>query len=69
MTDDQANTLPSASVTMGLLLSDVDGDRTVTTTDFGLTKADNGQSTDGTNFREDRNVNGRIDRNDAKLIK
>jgi hypothetical protein len=69
VTDDQGNTLTAAAVTMGLLLGDVDGDGTVTRADFSLTKADNGQSTDGTNFREDLNVNGRIDRNDAKLIK
>jgi hypothetical protein len=69
VTDDQGNTLTTASVTVGLLLGDVDGDRTVTKADFSLTKADNGQSTDGTNFREDLNVNGRIDRNDAQLIK
>jgi hypothetical protein len=66
VTDDLANTPPSASVTIGLLLGDVDGDRTLTS---ALTKADNGQTTDGTNFREDLNVNGRIDRNNAKLIK
>jgi hypothetical protein len=69
VTDDQGNTLTAAAVTMGLLLGDVDRDGTVTSADFSLTKADNGQSTDGTNFREDLNVNGRIDRNDAKLIK
>jgi len=69
VTDDQGNTLATASVTMGLLLGDVDGDGTVTTADFSLTKADNGQSTDGTNFREDVNVNGRIDRSDAKIVR
>ena len=69
ITDDQANTLASASVTVGLLLGDVDGDGTVTTTDFNLTKSDNGQSTDATNFREDVKVNGRIDRNDATTVR
>lgn len=66
VTDDQGNTLPAAAVTMGLLLGDVDGDRSVTSTDFNLIKADDGQTTDGANFREDLNVNGRIDRRDAK---
>jgi Dockerin type I domain len=69
ITDDQSNTLPSASVTMGLLLGDVDGDGVVTKTDFSLTKADNGQTTDGTNFREDVNVSGMIDRNDANIVR
>lgn len=67
--DDQTNTLTSAPVTMGLLLGDVDGDGTVTTTDFNLTKADNGQSADATNFREDVNSNGKIDRRDAKVVR
>ena len=40
ISDDQSNTLPSASVTVGVLLGDVDADRTVTKTDFDLTKAD-----------------------------
>ena len=69
ITDPQANTLAAASVTVGLLLGDVDGDGTVTTTDFNLTKSDNGQSTDATNFREDVKVNGRIDRNDATTVR
>jgi hypothetical protein len=69
ITDDQANTLASASVTVGLLLGDVDGDGTVTSADFNLTKSDNGQSTDATNFREDVKVNGRIDRNDATTVR
>ena len=54
---------------MGLLLGDVDGDGTVTNTDFSLTKVDDGQTTDATNFREDLNVNGRIDRRDAKSVR
>ena len=69
VTDDQSNSLPAASVTMGLLLGDVDGDGTVTKTDTTLTKADNGQSTDSTNFREDLNANGTIDRNDARTVR
>ncbi len=69
VTDDQGQTLASAAVTMGLLLGDVDGDSTVTSIDFNLTKADSGQATDGTNFREDLNANGRIDRNDARSVR
>jgi hypothetical protein len=67
--DDQSNTLPSASATMGLLLGDVDGDRTVTNADFSIAKADQGQITDGSNFRVDINTNGTIDRSDANLVK
>ncbi len=69
ISDDQGNTLATASVTVGLLLGDVDGDGTVTTTDFSLTKADSGQTTDATNFREDLIANGRIDRTDARSVR
>ncbi|MGI8956063.1 MAG: hypothetical protein ACR2II_03990 [Chthoniobacterales bacterium] len=67
--DDQGGTLASAAITMGLLLGDVDGDRTVTNTDFSLTKADSRQTTEATNFREDLIVNGRIDLSDAKSVR
>ena len=67
--DDQSNTLPSASVTLGLLLGDVDGDRTVTNADFSIAKADQGQVTDDSNFRVDINTNGTIDRSDANTVK
>ena len=69
VSDDQGNTLASAAVTMGLLLGDVDGDRSVTSTDFSLTKADNGQNVDSTNFREDLNTNARIDRGDTRSVR
>ena len=49
--DDQSNTLASASVTMGLLMGDVDGDGAVTKADVTLVTADLGQTTNATNFR------------------
>ena len=67
--DDQSNTLASASVTMGLLMGDVDGDGSVTKADLGLVKADLGQPTDATNFREDVNVDGTINQLDVKAVK
>ncbi|MEO7725058.1 MAG: dockerin type I domain-containing protein [Chthoniobacterales bacterium] len=69
VSDDQGNSLATAAVTVGLLLGDVDGDGTVTTTDFSLTKTESGQTTDATNFREDLNMNGKIDRSDAKSVR
>ena len=69
VTDDQSNTLPAASATMGLLLGDVDGDGTVTKADFSIEKADQGQTTNSDNFRADINVNGSIDRSDASTVK
>jgi hypothetical protein len=67
--DTQANTLPAAQVVMGLLLGDVDGDGTVTRTDADIARADQGQATDGSNFRVDINANGRIDPSDAKTVR
>ena len=69
MEDDESNTLASASVTMGLLMGDVDGDGSVTKADLALVKADLGQTTDGTNFREDVNVDGVINQLDVRAVK
>ena len=69
VTDTQGNTLASAAVTFGLLLGDVDGDGTVTTADARPVRLDQGKTTDATNFREDINANGSIDRQDSNLVK
>jgi hypothetical protein len=67
--DDQGNTLPTATVTAGLLLGDINGDGVVNTTDSHETKVDRGQTTDSGNFREDMNTNGRIDTVDFFVVK
>jgi uncharacterized repeat protein (TIGR03803 family) len=67
--DDQSNTLASASVTMGLLLGDVDGDGTVTKADAALVRAHLGQTTDATNFREDVDANGTIGNSDLSTVR
>lgn len=69
ITDSQGNNLPTASVTMKLLLGDVDGDGSVTNADLAIARADQGQTTDGTNFRVDINTNEIIDRPDANAVK
>ncbi len=69
VTDTQGNTLASAAATFGLLLGDVDGDGSVTTADTRLVRLDQGKTTDATNFREDINASGSIDRQDANLVK
>lgn len=69
VTDGLSNTLLSAEAVMGLLLGDVNADGSVTKADFSIAKADQGQSTDETNFRVDINVNGIIDRPDASIVK
>ena len=60
--------LPS-TVTLGLLLGDINGDGLVDNEDSHETKLDRGQTTDSTNFREDVNTNGRIDRVDFAIVK
>ncbi len=67
--DGSSNTIVTAEAVMGLLLGDVDGDGSVTTTDFSIAKADLGQTTNETNFRADINANGTIDRSDASTVK
>ena len=67
--DDEGNTLPSADVTLGLLLGDVNGDGFVDKEDSMATKLDLGQAADSTNFREDLNSNGQIDAGDLSIVK
>ena len=67
--DDQGNTLPTVTVTVGLLLGDINGDGVVDFTDSHQTRLDCGQATDSGNFREDINTNGRIDEHDFATVK
>ena len=67
--DDQGNTLPTATVTAGLLLGDINGDAVVDSTDSDQTKLDGGKRADSGNFREDINTNGGIDAVDFSLVK
>ena len=66
--DDQGNILPSAKVTAGLLLGDVNGDGVVDATDADQTALDQGETTDADNFREDINSNGSIDAADLARV-
>ena len=67
--DDQGNTLSSATVTAGLLVGDINGDGIVNTTDSHETKIDHGQPNDASNFREDINTNGQIDKIDFNRVR
>lgn len=67
--DDEGDTLPSAEVKVGLLLGDVNGDGVVDNEDGNQIKADRGQITDSTNFREDINTSGRIGPADFAIVK
>jgi hypothetical protein len=67
--DGTSNTILFSQAVMSLLLGDVDGDGAVSNADFTIEKADQGQTTDGTNFRADIDASGTIDRRDAKTVK
>jgi Dockerin type I domain len=69
ITDGTSNTIAFSEAVMGLLLGDVDGDGSVTSADFAIEKADQGQTTDETNFRADIDARGTIDRRDARTVK
>jgi hypothetical protein len=66
--DDSGNTLSSASVAMGLLLGDVNGDRVVDGTDLMIVRSYRGQHTDGTNYRSDVSNDGFINHSDVQLV-
>jgi galactose oxidase-like protein/dockerin type I repeat protein len=66
--DDMGHTLISASVTMGLLLGDVNGDRVVDGTDRMIVRSHLGQHTDGTNYRSDVSNDGFINYSDKQLV-
>jgi Dockerin type I domain/Galactose oxidase, central domain/Kelch motif len=66
--DDMGNTLTSASVPMGLLLGDVNGDRVVDGTDLSIVRSHRGQHTDGTNYRSDVSNDGFINASDVQLV-
>ncbi len=69
ITDGTSNTILFSEAVMGLLLGDVDGDGSVTNADLSIEKADQGQTTDETNFRADIDASGSIDRRDGKAVK
>jgi hypothetical protein len=60
ITDDQGDVLDSASVGLGLLLGDVNGDRVVDRRDTNEAQMHKGQKTVQQNFRSDVNADGHI---------
>ena len=58
-----------ATVPMGFLVGDVNGNRAVNSTDITLTKSRLGLTPDATNFRSDVNAGGLINATDVTLIK
>jgi hypothetical protein len=61
--------LPNASVSMGVLLGDVNGNDVVNASDVSLTKSQVGAPVSGSNFREDVNANGLINSVDVAQVK
>jgi hypothetical protein len=57
------------SVSMGVLVGDVNGNAVVNAADVSLTKSQVGNPVSGSNFREDVNANGTISATDVALVK
>ena len=55
-------------VVFGFLIGDANGDRTVNNTDSGQVKAANGQLVTASNFRDDINLSGRVDKTDRTAV-
>jgi uncharacterized MnhB-related membrane protein len=56
-------------VSMGVLISDVNGNAVVNATDVALTKSQVGSPVSGSNFREDVNASGAISSTDVAIVK
>ena len=62
-------TMLSPSASIGFLVGDVNGTRTVNSSDISGVKARSGQSTNATNFRFDVNATGAINSSDISTVK
>lgn len=69
VTDDQGQTLASASVTFGVLVGDVTADGVVDFADLAAVRAAQGQRTNSSNFREDVNTDGGVNNQDLGEVK
>ncbi len=67
--DTDGNSLSSASVDMGLLLGDVNGDRVVDRNDVNLVQQFTHQKINSHNFRADVSNDGFINRSDKDLVR
>jgi alkylated DNA nucleotide flippase Atl1 len=56
-------------VPFSFLIGDVNGNRSVDKPDSDEVRANQGQTVDSSNFRDDLNVNGSIEQNDSKIVK
>ena len=69
VTDSFAQVLPNTAVSMNMLIGDVNGNKTVNSTDVSQTKLQSGQAVTAANFREDVNINGQINGTDVSQVK
>jgi photosystem II stability/assembly factor-like uncharacterized protein len=69
VTDVSGQVLPDTPISANMLIGDVNGDKTVNTTDVTVTKGQVGQAVTTSNFRDDVNVNGAITSADTKKVK
>ena len=69
VTSSSGQVLPNTAVSMNVLAGDVDGNKTVDTTDVSLAKTQVGMPLTGSNFRDDVRVDGVINNGDVKTVK
>jgi subtilisin family serine protease len=69
VTDSFGQALQPTAITLSTLAGDVNGNRSVTTSDVGLVKSQAGAPIDGSNFRTDVNANGAINATDVSAVK
>jgi hypothetical protein len=59
----------NVNIPMGILVGDVNGNRSVNSSDVALTKSQVGQPVTMSNFREDVNASGTITATDVAIVK
>jgi hypothetical protein len=69
VTDSFSQVLPTTTVSMNLLVGDINGSKAVTASDVGEVKARAGSAIDATTFRSDVALNGTINATDIGLVK
>jgi serine protease AprX len=69
VSDGNGHVLPETSVSMNVLIGDVNGNKIVNASDVSLVKSQVGQAVTGSNFREDVNADGSLSSSDVALTK
>ena len=69
VTDTLEDFSPTVTISLGMLIGDVNGDAVVNAADATLTRNRSGQTADAANFRADCNVDGSINSADATLVR